>query len=105
MNRRRDQWRQAVRAAPFPVGMRPVKATLLSLPVRTDGTVKAWRSELMEATGLPARTLNRHLARAVEAGWLRQDAHGGNGRRSVYTVSFPTEVVRHKWPATQKVVG
>ena len=89
MNQRRDQWRRAVRAAQFPVGMRPVKATLLSLPVKPDGMVTAWRWELSEATGLPLGTLKRHLAAAVKAGWLRHEVHGGHGRKGSYKVNIP----------------
>jgi hypothetical protein len=86
----RRQWQAAVRAAVFPVGMRPVKATLLSLPVDTDGALRVWRERLSETTGLPIGTLKRHLARAVDAGWLTHEVHGGHGRQGMYRVAVPT---------------
>jgi hypothetical protein len=85
-------WRKAVSEQRFPVGMRPVKATLLALPMTPDGRIVVWRDALVELVGLPDRTLNRHLARAVKAGWLVRDVRGGNGRRSVYTAAIPDEL-------------
>ena len=104
MSRRAD-WRRAISAATFPVGMRPIKATLLSLPIDADGRLCAWRDDIATTTGLPVRTVDRHLARACDAGWLTHDVQGGHGRRGTYTVSIPTaEVVRHKWHANPEVV-
>lgn len=100
---RRAQWRAAVSAAPFSTGMRPVKATLLSLPIDVDGTLTAWREQIAETTGLPLRTIDRHLARACDAGWLRHDAHGGHGRRARYNVQLPSEVARHVWQTNTRV--
>lgn len=97
---RRQQWLAAVRAAVFPVGMRPVKATLLSLPIEPDGTLTIWRDDLSARIGLPCRTIDRHLARACGAQWLHHEVRGGHGRRATYTVRVPGEVVRHKWPTT-----
>jgi hypothetical protein len=82
-------WRKAVSEQRFPVGLRPVKATLLALPMTPDGLVSAWRDQLTEATGLPMGTLKRHLARAVAAGWLLHKTHGGHGRRGIYRAAFP----------------
>ncbi len=87
----RRQWQAAIRATVFPVGMRPVKATLLSLPVDADGRMSAWRNDVAAITGLPVGTLKRHLASAVSAGWLTHEVHGGHGRRSVYRVTTPTQ--------------
>lgn len=94
---RRTMWRRAVTSTPFPVGMRPVKATLLSLPMNPDGILEAWRDDVAAAAGVPLRTLDRHLARACSASWLHQQVRGGHGRRAVYTARIPGEVVRHKW--------
>ena len=49
----------------------------------------AWRSELIEATGLPLGTLKRHLSTAVDAGWLCHEVHGGHGRKDSYKVNIP----------------
>jgi hypothetical protein len=97
---RRQQWRDAVQAAAFAVGLRPVKATLLSLPISVDGKLTAWRDEIAEATGLPLRTVGRHLARACEAGWLVHAVRGRHGRRSTYAVQIPDIVVGHLWRTT-----
>jgi hypothetical protein len=82
-------WRRTVSAERFPVGMRPVKATLLALPMTPDGRVTVWRDQLLDATGLPEGTLKRHLARAVAAGWLVHEKRGGKGRRGVYRAAVP----------------
>jgi hypothetical protein len=86
---RRATWARGVSSHQFTAGMRPVKATLLSLPMDPEGRVSAWRSELTDATGVPAGTLKRHLARAVKAGWLIHETHGGHGRRGTYRATFP----------------
>ena len=100
---RRMTWRRAIASTPFPVGLRPVKATLLALPVDVDGGLTGWRDEIAAEVGLPIRTLDRHLARAVDAGWLRHVTHGGHGRRSTYTVQIPDDVARQQWQATDRV--
>lgn len=101
---RRLTWRRTVASTPFPVGLRPVKATLLALPVDSNGVLTGWRDELAVTVGIPLRTLDRHLARAVAAGWLAHDVHGGHGRRARYTIRFPHEVVaRHEWHTTDVV--
>lgn len=86
----RTSWRNAVSAEHFPVGMRSVKATLLSLPMTPDGRIAVRQDELITATGLPAGTLKRHLVSAVKAGWLVLETRGGNGRPSVYRAASPT---------------
>lgn len=85
----RGPWRRAVMAHRFKPAMRPVKATLLSLPMEADGTVRLWREELVAATGLPVGTLKRHLAAAVEEDWLEHESRGGQGRRGVYRGTVP----------------
>jgi hypothetical protein len=55
-----------------------------------DGDLRRWRYQLAEATGLPERTLDRHLQRAVDAGWLVRTVAGGNGRKAVYKANIPT---------------
>ncbi len=82
----RRQWVAAVKAAQVPASLRPMKATLLSLAdlITADGELSRWREEMTKATGLPSRTLNRHLQRAVEDRWLIRTMPGGKRRRSVY---------------------
>lgn len=66
------------------------------------GELSVYRDEIVKATGLPPRTVDRHLARAVEAGWLRHEQHGGQGRRSLYVAQIPCdsapEVARYSAP-------
>jgi hypothetical protein len=93
----RARWVAEIRRTTFPVGMRPVKATLLSLPIQSDGVLSAWRDDLINSTGLPAGTLKRHLLKAVEAGWLVHEVRGGHGRRGAYRAALHGEVVAQKW--------
>ena len=87
----KPSWRRAVKSPGFPRDQRAIRATLLILSdlMAPDGSLQRWRDELAEATGLPERTVNRHLARAVAAGWLTHTAHGGHGRRGTYQASLP----------------
>lgn len=87
----RNRWQKAVASAVFPASQRPVKATLLVLAglLTPSGELNVWRDEMAQATGLPVRTLNRHLQRAVEDGWLIRDVPGGHGRRSLYRAAIP----------------
>lgn len=87
----KQSWRRAVKSPRFPRDQRAIRATLLILSdlMAADGSLQRWREELAEATGLPERTVNRHLARAVAAGWLTHVAHGGHGRRGTYQASLP----------------
>ena len=98
---RRTTWLHAVTVAVFPVGLRPVKATLLALPVDADGIVTAWREDVASRVGLPRRTLDRHLSRACDAGWLAHVVRGGHGRKAVYEVQIPDQVARQKWQTTK----
>jgi hypothetical protein len=98
----RDRWRREVSRAPFPAGARQVKGTLLALVplMTTDGRLARWQSELIDATGLPGRTLRRHLELAVTHGWLAPVTRGGNGRSAVYDGTVPGQVVGHTRPTT-----
>jgi hypothetical protein len=87
----RLRWQQALKAAPFSASQRTVKATLLTLVdlMAVTGELEVWREEMVQATGLPPRTLDRHLHRAVEDGWLVRAVPGGHGRRSLYRAVIP----------------
>jgi hypothetical protein len=89
----RGRWVRAVKSADFPRDLRSIRATLLCLVdvMSAEGVLSASRDRLADVTGLPVRTLNRHLGRAVEAGWLVHVVHGGNGRRSRYMAVIPNE--------------
>lgn len=84
-------WRKAVTAPTFPAEYRHLRATfLLLLPlIRSDGVLDVWQAQMISAAALPERTVQRHIAQAVEAGWMHQVVRGGNGRKSVYTVCVP----------------
>lgn len=87
----RRQWRQAVASGTFAASQRPVKATLLVLAdlMSSTGELHRWRDEMVNATDLPPRTLDRHLQRAVQDGWLVREVPGGHGRRSLYRAMIP----------------
>lgn len=89
----RLRWRQAVASDRFPRTERVVKGTLLALAelMASTGELHEWRDSIAEATGLPVRTLNRHLERAVSLGWLMREVPGGNGRKSLYRAVIPGE--------------
>ena len=89
---RRLLWQREIARTAFDVGMRPVKATLLSIvPLMTvDGRLEVWRDQMIDAAGVPSRTIDRHLEKAVTAGWLRRVTAGGYKRRAVYVVTVPT---------------
>ncbi len=90
----RLRWRQALCSKGFPANLRVVKSTLLSLvdQMTPNGELRRWRFELADAIGIPERTLDRHLQRAVDAGWLIRTVPGGNGRRAVYNANIPDEL-------------
>ena len=92
---RRSEWQAAVRSDHFPAGLRVVRGTLLLLVplMRATGEVVRSEDEMLDATGLPRRTLQRHLARAVEAGWLTFRVRGGNGRAARYDAAIPDSCV------------
>lgn len=70
----RRAWATAIRTdATWPTGSRVVRGTLLALTaeMRPDGVIRHRPRDVLAArVGLPERTLRRHLARAVELGWL-----------------------------------
>lgn len=86
-------WRRVLKSSAFPRELRAVLATLLMLSdvMAPDGTLIIRRQKMIDATGLPARTVIRHLARAVDGGWLIHEVHGGNGRAGTYLAAFPTK--------------
>src|SRR5437868_260249 len=92
----RAQWLREVRRGQFPAGLRIARATLLLLPMTTEGIITATNEEMAELAGLPVRTLSRHLAKAVDAGWLERITRGGVGARSRYRAALPG--VRHDRP-------
>ncbi len=100
----RLRWRQAVASDAFPRSERVVRGTLLCLVdlMAPTGELSVYREQIVATTGLPARTVDRHLARAVAAGWLRHEQHGGQGRRSLYVAQIPgdsaSEVARYSSP-------
>jgi hypothetical protein len=87
----RHQWLRAVKSADFPRELRPIRATLLTLAdvMTADGTLSTARDKLIEQTGLPARTVDRHLARAVAGGWLAHTRRACLGRLSEYHATVP----------------
>ncbi len=87
----RLRWQKALRSAQVPASFRVVRGTLLALvdELAPTGELCVRREKLEDATGLPTRTLERHLQRAVEAGWLVRTVPGGNGRRAVYETAIP----------------
>lgn len=89
----RLRWRQAVASDAFPRSERVVRGTLLCLVdlMSPTGDLHEWRDDIASATGLPPRTLNRHLQRALELGWLVREKEGGNGRRSLYRAVVPDD--------------
>ena len=104
----RLRWRQAITSDAFPKSERVVRGTLLCLVdlMTPTGELKVWRDQMVEATGLPARTVDRHLQRAVEAGWLKRETPAGKRRMAVYQAAIPTEgpdsSVRHSWRAEEE---
>lgn len=88
---RRVPWRDAVASAAFPAEMRVVRGTLLCLArlMTPDGTLDKSRAQMTDAAGLPPRTLDRHLARAVSAGWLEHVQSGGHNHNGKYGAALP----------------
>jgi hypothetical protein len=78
-------------ASRFPPELRWLRGTLLCLVevMQPDGTLAVNNERLVEATGLPVRTIGRHLARAVAEGWLLHLTRGGNGRPAAYAAAMP----------------
>jgi hypothetical protein len=87
----RRQWLEQVRGRPFPAGQRILRGTLLALPMGSDGLITASDAVIAESTGMPVRTVARHLAKAVECGWLQRGVQrSGNGNRQRFLASIPT---------------
>jgi len=103
----RLRWRQAVASDAFPRSERVVRGTLLCLVelMSSTGELSVMREDIVEMTGLPPRTVDRHLSRAVTAGWLIHERHGSRGRRSLYLAHVPgeesaPEVARYSSPGS-----
>jgi hypothetical protein len=88
----KKSWRKSVNSRSFPRELRSIRYTLITLADRMspEGVLAAWIDQIEAHSGLPRRTVERHLARAVEAGWLIHIVRGGNSRKGVYQASFPT---------------
>ncbi len=99
----RLRWAQAIKSDTFPQCERVIRGTLLCLVdlMTPTGELRVWREEMIQATGLPARTLDRHLQRAVDAGWLIRETPAGKKRQSVYVTTIPSDgpdgSVRQEW--------
>jgi hypothetical protein len=89
----RAAWRRAVGSEAFPRELRSIRGTLLLLAagMTADGELNVNRARLIELAALPPRSLDRHLARAVNGGWLNHVVHGGHGRRSRYQATSPSD--------------
>lgn len=70
-----------------------IRGTLLALAeaMQPDGALSAGRIDLADVTGLPPRTLNRHLAQAVAAGWLAHERRGQKHVLPVYRATVPQQ--------------
>jgi hypothetical protein len=70
-----------------------IRGTLLALveAMQPDGVLCAGRIQLAGAAGLPPRTLNRHLAQAVAAGWLTHERRGQKHLVPVYRATIPQQ--------------
>ena len=89
---KRAAWARTIeRDGPGPQ-LRSIKATMLVLSKRmaADGQLARWMDDLLAYTGLPRRTLERHLARAVASGWLVHVVRGGKNRKAVYQAAHPS---------------
>jgi len=94
----RREWLREVQQAHFPTGQRIMRGTLLCLPMTTSGEVVVTDPEISEVTGLPVRTVSRHLSKAVEYGWLIRESRGGNGSRHRFRAAVPDiNGVSQKW--------
>lgn len=85
------QWLRELQQSQLPAGQRIMRGTLMCLPVSPMGDVTGNDDDLSYATGLPRRTIARHLSKAVESGWLEKVARGGNGNRTRYRIAIPSE--------------
>ncbi len=95
----RRQWLRELQRGRFPTGQRIMRGTLLCLPMTTAGGIVATDTDIAWDTGLPRRTVSRHLAAAVDSGWLVKGSRGGTGGRVRFRAAVPTvEPVSQKWP-------
>ena len=102
MSNVRRQWETAVRTdRRWPSTCRVVRGTLLALAaeMRADGVIRQRpRAVLAARVGLPERTLNRHLARAVQMGWLSH-RRGQKYVPAEYRAAIPAVSGCQQWPA------
>ncbi|MBS4104305.1 helix-turn-helix domain-containing protein [Tsukamurella paurometabola] len=82
-----SRWRNALLCSGAQGPKPAVRATLLTLAVRADKnelTFFMTVAELAEWMGVTKRTAERHLAEALESGWLEQVRRGRTGRATDY---------------------
>jgi hypothetical protein len=103
----RARWRDELAQAQVPASLRPMKATLLALVplMTTTGELHVWRDRMVKATGLPPRTLNHHLRRAGESGWLTRTVRGATVAAAGTKPPCPAGVVSNGWRTTRGVVS
>ncbi len=88
----RARWVQIVKRFPLPASRRVMRSTLLQLAdlmVPSTGELSRWWDEMEGATGLPRRTLERHIGWAVEYRLLVHTVRGGHGRKGGYAAADP----------------
>lgn len=92
----RAGWLRAIRAAEWPSSARVFRATAKDLAelMQPDGTLRRLRPVLADHLDMPTRTVDHHLSRLVEAGWLVRIEHGRRGHIPVYQASTP-EIARN----------
>lgn len=102
MSNIRAQWEAAIRTdARWPSSSRVVRGTLLALAaqMRPDGVIRHLpRNALAARVGLPRRTLERHLARAVDLGWLTR-RRGQKHQPAEYRAAIPAVSACQEWRA------
>lgn len=91
----RARWRHAVEVKWIAAYSRPTKSTLLSIChlMTASGELLVTRQEMHEATGIPTRTIDRHLATACDLGWLTRVSSGHRGAPAIYRASLPVEAI------------
>jgi hypothetical protein len=70
-----------------------------------DGTLRVGRERMAESTGIPARTLDRHLRDAVALGWLMRERRGQKGVVAVYRAAVPDTTQHATQHATSGVLN
>lgn len=85
------EWLAAVRRATWPSSARTFRGTVLDIaPLVVEcGTLSVPQTLIERRTGLPSRTVEHHLRRLCEMGWLVHERRGGQGRLPLYRVQIP----------------